>query len=75
MSRVRIMAIDLLAKFILPFFEQYPLMGFKQLQYNIWVKAVKLIIKSPSYSVEREVQLTAIITELKALVKSKDRKS
>ena len=34
---------------ILPFFNKYPLLGHKNFQFNLWLKAVFIIIGTPKY--------------------------
>jgi hypothetical protein len=49
---------------ILPFFYKYPLLGNKKIQFDLWLKAVLLIIGEPKYSENRQKYLINIITKL-----------
>jgi hypothetical protein len=49
---------------ILPFFLQYPLIGFKLTQYELWKKAVLESICNPKFSKDRELRMIEIMAEL-----------
>jgi hypothetical protein len=68
-SRIRIATIPLISCNVLPFFFNFPLMGFKHQQFLIWSKAVNVMLKFPTYSLSREASLTSILSELKALTR------
>lgn len=52
---------------ILPFFFQYPLVGFKLVQYELWNKGVLLSICNPDYTKERELRMIELMMELSNL--------
>jgi len=66
-SRIRVVNMDILQHFVLPFFTRYPLPGYKGLQYQTWLKAVEVVIADRKYSKHRENILTPIVSELSAL--------
>jgi hypothetical protein len=63
-SRFRITNIKSLQHIILPFLTIYQLKGFKKKQFNIWLKAVILVLSTPSWSKERELLLSNVFNEL-----------
>lgn len=63
-SRIRISNIKTLQHIILPFISTYQLRGFKNNQYNIWLKAVCLVLSKPFWTKEREVLLSDIFNRL-----------
>lgn len=65
-SRIRITPVLELQHIITPVFIKYPVSGFKQEQYNIWLRAVTLMIIEP-HSVKRNRLLGNITDELTAL--------
>jgi len=49
---------------ILPFFNSYPLLGNKRIQYDLWLKAVLVNLGNPNYSKEKEQNLIVLLTAL-----------
>ena len=48
--------IDMIEKLI-PHFTYYPLLGYKQLQYDIWLKIFNILIDNLKRSIDRDKQL------------------
>jgi len=49
---------------IIPHFTKYSLLGFKSLQYLIWIKIVNILVLEPKRSLERDNKLDLLIKEL-----------
>lgn len=67
MSRFRITNIKALQHIVLPFFSLYPLKGYKNNQFNIWLEALSVILSNPSWTKEREEWLSTIFNKLSNL--------
>lgn len=52
---------------ILPFLSNFPLMGHKRKQYEIWLKAIMLTLCNVGYSKKREIELLELTRELSNL--------
>lgn len=57
---------------ILPYFNLFPLLGFKKKQYDIWLKAVCISISNKNWSKEREELLTVQLKKLTMLINNKN---
>lgn len=66
-SRIRVANMDVLQHYVLPFFAQYPLPGYKGIQYQAWLKAVEVVLADRKYSKGRENILTRLIKHLTTL--------
>ncbi len=73
-ASLRVSDIKSIQHLILPFFEKYPLLGHKKIQFNIWLKAVFIIMGTPNYSKEKQKELIIAFIELSNLQsRSKDK--
>ena len=52
---------------LVPHFINYPLGGNKLLQYNIWIKIVKILIQNPKRNQERDNIINNFIKDLSNL--------
>lgn len=68
-SRIRITNIDILQHFVLPYFYHNPIPNsrYKGMQYNLWLKAVEILMVNKIYSKDREQLLTQLLEKLSAL--------
>jgi hypothetical protein len=66
-SRIRIVNVDILQHYVLPFFTLYPMPGYKGIQYRAWLSAVEYVLSHRVYSEAREIKLTALLKGLSAL--------
>jgi len=71
-SRFRITSVSILYHIILPYFNLFPLLGFKKKQYDIWLKAVCILISNKNWSKEREELLTVQLKKLSMLTNNKN---
>lgn len=73
-SKLKIGNIQHLQHVLVPFLLSYPLVGFKSLQFNIWIKALEIKLsygkKKYKYSQEKENKLQHIFNELTELRKN-----
>jgi hypothetical protein len=66
-AKLSIVGLSRIQHIILPFFLQYPLVGHKLIQYQVWQKAVLLAICNPKYSIDRELRMLELMAELSNL--------
>jgi len=74
---LRIFDIKIIQHLILPYFNKYPLLGNKKIQFDLWLKAVLLIMSwrsLPKYSFEKKDKLIHFLLDLsKYQSRSKDK--
>lgn len=64
MASLIISKAKLIKNWILPFFENDPLLGIKKIQYDLCLKAVLVIFADPNYSQKRQESLIYWLLEL-----------
>ena len=50
-----------------PHFKDYPVLGRKALQYSTWLQIVKLLVKEPNRTSERDSKLEIMIKKLSTI--------
>ena len=58
---------DIIEKMV-PHFSKYSLLGFKNLQYLIWIKIVNILVLESERNLERDKKLDILIKELSSLI-------
>ena len=53
---------------MVPHFSKYSLLGFKNLQYLIWIKIVNILVLESERNLERDKKLDILIKELSSLI-------
>ena len=70
-TSLRVTDIKSIQHLILPFFHKYPLLGHKRVQFDLWLKAVLIIICTPKHKKEL---INALIELSNLQSRSKDKK-
>ena len=66
-SKYRLAIREEIVENLIPHFFNYPLGGNKLLQYNIWIEIIKIFIKTPKRSLERDNTINNLIKNLSNL--------